>query len=990
MIKKGNKVIQNKKHNKGIKKVWNFFIVIFILFFSLSCSAASLYYSCTNYQLDSSYEKSYDIKFELDLEKKENPNEINTDIKNYDVIEKKINESIDNYYKYLSDRGINVSNIYSEIKKDQHDDYHAFIDINVSNEKDSKDKDIPQAGVYFNVVNASRLSLFYHKGNDTNQNYIYTKDDIVKSSEDISLSSDQTKYDILLKDSWKDIRENFEKSKDYLDQPYIYIIRDQNGLLNRLNYIIWTVKNYQDNGGEMIAPTKIKDDYNNLESSEQNFGKDWLTAHDDTLEIDSTQIMSVDSTTQSELSSGSIFCDNSKNENYINFLEEVTLDKTTNKINHSGNLKYTFLSKYILGIIINSDDDNNNRSYKKQIPEKSPKNPSENANDRWLSIQSFGLTQYNYKLYYREITDYTFAYPIKNICESNETKTQIWSKITGHNEKGMVVENQENYVNVIDLQHKKGLFGSISSILSLLIILLTLILLICIIVSVLYKIPGIIASSAIILSTTLSIMFYVLAGFQISVSLLIGVIILLTLSLFSSIVFLEKYKKNILRYENIMSGVKETIKKSLLQILDFHIITFITGLLIFLLSKSMFTSLGCFMVIGSLLSILFNCFIFILLIFSMFFNKGNNYNFSSSIYSYQKKLTGFKNLLSKNAYTQYFSFTPVLKQNFWSKLNIFKWPLIATLSTILIVAILSLSLFFTLGIHNSYIFFGGTRLVIYSNTNITQEMFNQIVNNIPNASAWYSPFYSDHYIYLFTYNDYYSTDQTEIISFLTGLGYSAQYISFQEISNSVPLLSLKNIIFVLTIVLLIISLLAFVRFGWQTFIVVFVSAFLSSLLSFAVLIVCQIYIDEYICYSLILQFMFNIYLLFLIIGDLSSKYIKKYAKSFKAIVQTYNDEIKCHIKVVLIYLTFMILFNIVNIIIGSSSTTYLFIPLLLAQFVIVIFNFICVPALLAPMFWVKQKYASNVKFLDTKDKNLDKVDEQIIDGINKPIKHEKL
>ena len=932
VIKRRNKIIQNPKPNKRIKKVLNFFIVLFILFFSLGCSAGSLYYSCTNYQLDSKYEKSYDIKFELDLEKKENPNEINTDIKNYDVIEKKLNESIDNYYKYLSDRGINVSNIYSEIKKDQHDDYHAYIDINVSNQKDSKDKDLPQAEVYFNAVNASRLSVFYHKGNDTNQNFIYTKEDLIKSNDDISLSSDQTKYDILLKDSWKDIRENFEKSKDYTDQPYIYIIRDQNSLLNRLNYIIWTVKNYQDNGGEMIAPTKIKEDYNNLQSSEQNFGKDWLIAHDDTLEIDPTQIMSLDSTTQSELSSGSIFCDNLKNENYINFLEDVSLDKTTNKTNHSGNLKYTFLSKYILGIII----------------------------------------------------------PIKNICESNETKTQIWSKITGHNEKGTIVENQENYVNVINLELKDGLFGSISSILSLLIILLTLILLISIIVSILYKIPGIIASSAIVLSTTLSIMFYVLAGFQISINLLIGVIILLTLGLFSSIVFLEKYKKNILRYENVMSAVKETIRKSFLQIFDFHIINFTTGLLIFLLSKSMFTSLGCFMVIGSLLSIVFNCFIFILLIFSMFFNKANNYNFSSSLYFYQKKLTGFKNLLSKNAYTQYFSFTPVLKQKFWSKLNIFKWPLIATLSTILIVAILSLSLFFTLGIHNSYIFFGGTRLVIYSSTNITQEMFNQVVNNIPNSSAWYSPFYSDHYIYLFTYNDYYSGDQTEIISFLTGLGYSAKYISFQEISNSVPLLSLKNIIFVLTIVLLIISLLAFVRFGWQTFIIVFVSAFLSSLLSFAMLIVCQIYIDEYICYSLILQFMFNIYLLFLIVGDLSSKYIKKYAKSFKAIIQTYNDEIKCHIKIISIYLTFMILFNIVNIIIGSSSITYLFIPLLLAQFVIVIFNFICVPALLAPMFLIKQKYASNVKFLGTKDKNLDKVDEQIIDGINKPIKHEKL
>ncbi|MDE6477343.1 MAG: hypothetical protein K2L48_04115 [Mycoplasmoidaceae bacterium] len=273
-------------------KFLSFFFTGFLFAGSVGATAGACYAASKNFEEGSDFSKSYNLRYELDLTKTENPNEQVAPPASLEELQQKLDICVDSYAKYLNDKGMSVFNIYPEAYEDETGQFRAFINVVVPNvlvsdpdDEDNKQKvGKDQTEIYFDDIYASRLSLFYHDSNVSKRNYVITKSDIVKNDKAFSLpeSSYENALYIHLQnqsenDYLKNIKETFKASQPSSDsnddatseQPYMYIINDQQGLINRLEYILKI---------QALADEGISDYYlklfQHLSSSEQEFAKD--------------------------------------------------------------------------------------------------------------------------------------------------------------------------------------------------------------------------------------------------------------------------------------------------------------------------------------------------------------------------------------------------------------------------------------------------------------------------------------------------------------------------------------------------------------------------------------------------------------------------------------------------------------------------------------------------------------------------------------------
>ncbi|MGL4647385.1 MAG: hypothetical protein ACRCVI_01530, partial [Mycoplasmoidaceae bacterium] len=236
-----------------------------------------------------------------------------------------------------------------------------------------------------------------------------------------------------------------------------------------------------------------------------------------------------------------------------------------------------------------------------------------------------------------------------------------------------------------------------------------------IIVSIIYRVPGLIATLSIAFTTTVTIAFSGLLGLTFSFGSFLAIILGTILTLSSVIIFLERIRKNIIDNKSIFDSSWISINKSIATILDIHIVSIIIGLVVALLGTLEMIDFGFELILTSLTSLISVFFIFIFV----------QYGFSKSKLFWNKKLY-FSRIEKKirNHKEDEAKFIKIMNSSF----GLSKWSFIVVIGIFISVIITVITLLFTIGIPNSLDFKSGTSLYIYQGVNVN-EVINAIGGN---------------------------------------------------------------------------------------------------------------------------------------------------------------------------------------------------------------------------------------------------------------------
>lgn len=971
------------------------------------------YVAKKDFEEGSDFSKSYNLRYELDLENTENPNESEPAPSEEDV-KKALDQAVVAYSKYLNDEQLYTSNIYPEISKDNNGDLHAFINVTVQNQKiedprPSAEKDAPKIDknpveIYFDSIYSSRLSVFYHPDSNNGKDYILTKEDLVNNDKSFYLPANTYENSLFInvdsraaneKNGIKEIKETFKNAADSKDdvkpQPYLYVINDQQGFLNRLNYILKVAlitKQYPNN-----------EYYSNIynyyfSDDEREFAKDYIEFyHYDTgvpqlksiipdLDVCNGEAAYDDTgTTLAALHCGSIFSDNNiyidKHHNFIEGIED-DLDKP---LVHTGNLKYSFMKKWIVAILANGSSDSSD-DYTKFFPDKNPIKNTQDSDDKWIVLTSPTTSRFDTELLKKEFTTYSFPYPVKDVTYDN-FNGDWYELLTGIAGDG-VQYNKPTNINEISISLFNNIMGN-TPLMSTLIVLIVVSLLVGIIVSLLYKVPGLYAFGTTSFTTILTMFLLFLGGHQFTVSLAMGLIIVLALGAFSVINLFERLKKQIGMTYDMQTSTKRAFMSAIMPCIDLHIIVLLLGIVLTYFGPSILISAGIVLIIGSLLSFAFNFVFMWIILWINFGNSANEKDFNVFVWKRNKLVAKLEKKSEQNANLNKMTFfgnqiienkskgSKLLNKCF-GKTEIFTWKSAIYWGISLLVAIVGITLLFTIGVHPSYSFYGGTRLVIwYSGDTFDLNNFKTLINE---HASWYNISVEGNYVYAYTSQSF---AYSEVMTW--GLPYDT--IRVETVSNSTIMNFVHKDVNLLLITTAFICLYAFIRLGWTSVIGIFIGTVLPLLLTLSFVTIFQIYFDTYIVYAAIFAFAINAMLVFNVQANINNTWFKEKATDWVSIKKIVNGQINCSLQYFVVVGSISLI-SIFASILCSSVTLTSFNYLILIAFAISIFSSMFFAPYVTSFFvWIKNKYLVNITSKALLSKNYDIIDEEVIDGINK-------
>ncbi len=993
-------------------KITSYCFSSFIFLGIVGSTIGTAYVAKKQFQEGSDFSKSYNLRYELDIKNTENPNEPEP-IQSEEDVKKALDKAVIAFSDYLNDQQLYTSNIYPEINSDDQGNLQAFINVTVQNQKiddprPSAEKDSPKIDrnpveIYFDNVYSPRLSIFYHPDSNNQKNYILTKQDLVSNDKSFYVPSSAYENSLFInvdspaaneKNGVKEIKEIFknaaESKEDVKDQPYLYVINDQQGFLNRLNYILKVAlitKQYPNNEYYFNIYNYFFSD------SEREFAEDYIKFYHYDVVI--PQLESIipnlnvcngeaayddTGTIESSLHCGSIFSDdNTYNNKHHNFIEGIE-DDIDKPLVHTGNLKYSFMSKWIIAILANGSSGSDD--YTKFFPDKNPTKNTQNSDDKWIVLTSPTSSRFTTELLKKEFTTYSFPYPVKDVTYDNFDGN--WYKLlTG------VEENGDKYNKVMNINEiSVSLFDNImgnTPLLSTLIVFIAVNLLIGIIVCLLYKVPGLYAFGTTTFTTILTMVLLFLGGHQFTVSLVMGLIMILAVGALSVINLLERLKKQVAMTYDMQTSTKRAFMSAIMPCIDLHVIILLLGIVLTYFGPSILISAGIVLIIGSLLSFAFNFVLLWIMLWINFGNSANEKDFNVFVWKRNKLVTKLekKSEQSPNLNKMTFFGNPIIEKKskgskllnkYFGKTNIFTWKSVIYWSVPLLIILIGLSILFTLGVHSSYSFYGGTRLVIWYDTDTFDlDAFKQEINKY---GSWYNVSVDSNYVYAYTSKTF---TYNEVASW--GLPYDT--IRVEMVSNSTIMNFVYKDVNLLLITTGFICLYAFIRLGWTSVIGIFIATILPLLLTLSLVTIFQIYFDTYIVYAAIFAFAINALLVFNVQANINNTWFKEKGTDWDSIKKIVNGQINSSLQYFAIIATMVILSIFVSILCSSITLTS-FNYLILIAFIISIFSSMFFSPYITSFFmWIKNKYLLNITSKALLNKNYDIIDEEVIDGINK-------
>ncbi|MGL4617435.1 MAG: hypothetical protein ACRCUM_04285, partial [Mycoplasmoidaceae bacterium] len=492
------------------------------------------------------------------------------------------------------------------------------------------------------------------------------------------------------------------------------------------------------------------------------------------------------------------------------------------------------------------------------------------------------------------------------------------------------------------------------------------ILTIAIIVSIIYRVPGLIASLAVIFTGVITFAFSNLLGLAFSFGSFLAIILGMLLTLCSSIVFLERVRKNMIDKKSIFDSNIISINKSIMTILDIHIISVIVGLTTAMMGVLEMVDLGFELVLTSLVSLVS---VFVIFIFTqMSFSKTKLF-WKNELYFY-----GINKKINKNSVSEDNVIKKIEKPFKFSK-QIF----IYSSAIFLIVLIIVISLVLTIGVQNSLTFKTGTSIYIFQEGDSTNFVnASQIINLI--GGNWNIKI-EDNFILLQSSEIF---SENDILSKISSLGLNSDNIYVGRSSTNV----INEVYSINTVALVaaagFIAVYSTIRLGIFAVLPIFISTMLVTLFSSAIQYILYIPIDNYFIYSMTFIFLLNNILSTIFISTTKSRF------SNREIFD--KDQIKLFLEKNILYLSHLWI-SLLLIVVFSISISMIFISTtllwsFLAILISLVFSFPFTLLFTAYIYYVillfRQKYIKNIMIdnITNTTYKFDPIDEQLIIGIN--------
>jgi hypothetical protein len=228
--------------------------------------------------------------------------------------------------------------------------------------------------------------------------------------------------------------------------------------------------------------------------------------------------------------------------------------------------------------------------------------------------------------------------------------------------------------------------------------------------------------------------------------------------------------------------------------------------------------------------------------------KMHGTKFQYSVGENKKFETSFSNLKMFNKFS-------------W-KITDFKTKLIGLI--LLVALIIGMVLLFTIGVHNSYFIYGGTKVLISANA----ANHAGIIDAIKNLNLGFGNAILD--------NNFYIMYSSKIINVATDFAGLKDYINIgnvvvQNISTIANIQIILDCVKMIFIISGLIAAYSIIRNGFVTLIPLFLSLLIAPLLTVAFISILQITIDSYVIISVSMIYMFNAFFSITFINNIYNK-----------------------------------------------------------------------------------------------------------------------
>ena len=1031
-------MFMSKRKNKS--SILSIIIGFFLVILAFVSFGLSTYFGYKNYFKGANYDSSINIRYELDPYTVEDPTvPSQTPIDEKDLRDK-LNKLADSYSQSLLDKNKTNSNVTTELYWD--DDlsvYRAFIDANIYNYKlessdpdlskeDDKKVDVSPSLAYYQSMDAGRFNIIYSDGYNVNSSsnsevgdgfkkarlymwdlnqgdYSLTdSDNKIKnpSSSDINIQL-RSKYSFGKKNgdqyTENSIKQTFynaanhspsQINDDKNDYPFMLIIHNLRGMINELNYITFVWTQHQD--GHPYQD-QVRTAYFQLTSDQIQFAEDISKARytDNNGFIDNYTFdnnAGFQKNIEDPLLGNGLFPNpGDKNTfdstNFFYFLQDQDSEGQP-VIGKTSTLKYDFLSKYIMGVVTRDN-------YTDFLPDKNPEKTQIDSDGNWLVLKNLSNKYFTTNQIYKQMTSEKTSLPIMNVLVPS------WSTDTGKKIDYILRNGITSNVNVsvINSDFDGSVLQIKTAIITTIVAIAVLLLIIGIVVSVLYRIPGFVSFAWLI--TPLGLMFLILflSGFGLSLGLLVGVLITLIISSISLICILNRMKSQHVSHKTLDQSVNRAFSSSFLTTLDFHVIGFIAGVSMLFFPMAQIAALGLTLIVGSLLSFALvygmNYLTQILIFknnigmysFNWFSSKQYNINSEQIDPAYVSKVSQtvqrhIDNGINRNTYISRITAKNDVAFN-W------KW-LVGYLSIALPIIIIGLILAFTVGSANLNGFYGGTRLMIQVKQGDVTVTWGQIMRalTLVQSNGWYNLQANPDYFVLETSVLYtlHSQGYDNLVNALQESGITAFFI--QNISSKSTIEFTFNSLWVLLSFGGLMSVYSLIRYNWYSVLPTFVAFILTCLLTASFIVITHMVVNIYTNYTFIMLGIMCYLLMYSLMSSMLNRYVRRNPTLYTELgslyihcISLFNDN----------YVTIISLFwilSLVMILFLPSALIFMSLSILVGTIIMMFTTSIILPNFIYWFNNLHNMYRIRVRRIQsaTEKRNLDKIDEELIDTIN--------
>ena len=668
------------------------------------------------------------------------------------------------------------------------------------------------------------------------------------------------------------------------------------------------------------------------------------------------------------------------------------------------NGSYSFINKYIVGIVTKDN-------YTDYLPDNSPKKSDVKSEGEWLVIKPKTNQYYTARQLYQQLTSQSFSMPMMSVSYAGPNTTNYipysdgisginrvqLNGVNGFNKNAKINDvNVDANIAIINNTAGKSIVQIDDAALTSVICLSVIVLIVGIIVSILYRIPGFILWVSQL--TPLALIFLILgiAGHPLTLGTIIAGLLSFIAGTVASIFILNKIKRNHLSHKTMDQAVNNAYLKSIFTTIDVFAVVLLLGIAPIFFPGTSIMMFGLSLIIGSILGFIFTYFMSWLMNWIIFNNGVGMYknNWLSPIKTsindpinpqyktvYDNQMPKFQQLGFTNE-----GYVSKLKEPF--KLTFSKWSNIITWIVIAVITVIGLSIMFTIGIPRSTGFYGGTRLMILIPVGYT-ESINTYIDPFLNAlkandiTGWYGGICdgASHYYVIETTGTYTYESIAQAISAasLSGYNFAVQSID-PAITNELALIAF----YVVLIFIGFMFVYGLIRYNWMTIIPNLLVGVFTLATTLAITTIVRVRVDINAVYGVFMSVAITYITMYALLGSMFPRWVKK-------LHPVYND------------LTFLMNYGItvfndnkilIYIICASAILpSILFMPISMLPMIFVFALGIVIGAILINHCWplllrvfvgIHNNWQNRIKQiqLGINKVNLDKVDEELINGIN--------